>query len=104
MDNYELKKMNLCFNRAFMKIFGTFDKNIITQCQMYTTGLDFTHLVDLQRLRFLMSVAADAFLPFCNPHVELSQLRDKYSVTLTDTISQACDKIYLHFLNYAASF
>ena len=41
------------YSAAFSKIFNSFDKNIIKQCQFYCGSLPFSDTIDLRKLSFL---------------------------------------------------
>ena len=103
IDKNELKYMNFTYDRVFMKIFGTFNRKIIANCQLYSVGLDFTHLIDLRRLNFLENILNDTLFNFGDPHEELSVLMTKYDIEPGDSISIATNKIFLHFFNYVQS-
>ena len=104
LDSYEFLHLKYCYDRSFMKIFGSFDKNVIRQCQMYSNCLDFSHLVDKYRLNFLSNIAADIFLPYCDPSTELLELCNKYNINTKVTSAGHTDKIiFQHFANYILS-
>ena len=55
-DEYELKRLCNSYNRAFMKIFKSFDNTIILQCQWFTYNLYFRHLAELNRIKHLFRI------------------------------------------------
>ena len=44
------------WNRTFMKIYSTFDKNVIKQCQYYGGFLPFLYVLDMRRIEFLIKL------------------------------------------------
>ena len=52
----EMQRLDLAYSRAFMKIFSSFDKMVIMQCQYYSGYLPLKQLCDLRRLNFLSNI------------------------------------------------
>ena len=103
VDKYELKSLCNSYNRAFMKIFGSFNKTTILQCQWYSYCLDFSHMLDLHRLRFLsqgdvVSRGAEdiAFSSF-DPMLRKQNIMSKYNILSSDKFTVMTDKINNHF-------
>ena len=46
LTNHEMSRLENAFDRAFMKIFGTFDKTTIRQCQLYLGVLQLCYEID----------------------------------------------------------
>ncbi len=51
-----LRSLENAYSQAFFKIFATFDKNIIKQCQFYMGLLPIELLIDLRKLNFLNGI------------------------------------------------
>lgn len=62
MESISLSKaqranIDFVYNAQFSKLFHTFDKNIISQCQFYTGYLPASLLLDNRKLNFLINIA-----------------------------------------------
>ena len=53
LNKTELRSLNHPWTRAFEKIFRTFDKNVIRQCQLYTGFMPMLHMYALKVMSFL---------------------------------------------------
>ena len=78
------------YNSAFMKLFSTFDKDVVRQCQYYCGYLPFSYLFDLRVLSFYSNLKINN----ANPanilfkwfgYSEWSQLADRYKILYTDS-------------------
>ena len=49
--------MSYPYNSAYMKLFSTFDKNIISLCQFYSEELPLSYAVDLRTLNFYVKLS-----------------------------------------------
>jgi len=83
----QLKSFEYTFQSVFCKIFKTFDKNVITQCQYYTGYLPGRLALDLIKLRFLNKLKTDTdsppgFMMQVAGGEECCALEAKYSVNL----------------------
>ena len=58
IDSHEMQRLNLAYSRAFMKIFSSYDCNVIKQCQFFSGFLPLSPLTDLRRLKFLYKINA----------------------------------------------
>ena len=86
-----------------MKIFGSFDSHIITQCQWFSYCLDMSHMLDLHRLRFLSRILSLIQLDVNNifycfdPLIEKNMIMDKYGILSSDSSAAILRKISNHF-------
>jgi len=55
-DVKELKRLTYSFSRAWFKIFTTFDRHIIYNCQYYTDCLPLEYPIDLRKILFYKSI------------------------------------------------
>ena len=97
VEKSELRHLCHTYDRAFMKIFGSFDRQVIVQCQWFSGCLDFAHCFDLQRIKFLFNMLNKHCFNFCEPHIELSKLLLKYDISLTDSEVTVKAKVTEHF-------
>ena len=51
-----LQSLENTYSQAFFKIFTTFDKNVVQQCQFYMGLLPIDLLIDLRKLNFLSDI------------------------------------------------
>ena len=73
------------YSSAFSKIFQTFDKGTIAQCQYYCGALPASYLIDCQKINFLLKLDKCSSLPLAvifqtSSIKELTVLFDKYSL------------------------
>jgi hypothetical protein len=97
---------NFCFvyNAIFVKLFSTFDKLIIAQCQYYTGVLPFQYRLDQMRINFLLSISTSVESPanilfnlFGNRDLEF--LCEKYKIRVGSTQENRTYKIWTAFGN-----
>ena len=106
LDKYEFKRLCYTYDRAFMKIFNSFDAKTIVTCQWYSYSLDFRHLVDLNQIKYLFRIKKAAqcdtdsiFAYFDLSHEQLNLL-GKYQISLNDSIGSITSKINDHFEDF----
>ena len=58
LNNADLNLLDHPWTRTFEKIFKTFDKNVVKQCQFYTGSLSFHKYYSLRVISFLLGCAA----------------------------------------------
>jgi hypothetical protein len=96
------------WSRVFMRLFGSFDSKIVTQCQFYTGYLPVEHLINLRRATFLISLKLSpcsllrALYELSAQH-ELLGLANLYKVSANDFVFNSHDVIKDHFKNYVNS-
>ena len=95
---------NLCFvfNTIFVKLFSTFDKSVIQQCQFYTGFLPLNYKLDMMRINFLIALRANCVSPACIlfnllGRQELDILCDNYSIAAVSTHTNRSYKIWSAF-------
>lgn len=94
----------MCFvyNAIFVKLFSTFDKLIIEQCQYHTGVLPFQYRLDQMRINFLFSLSdslsspANVLFMLLGNH-ELEILCVKYKIKSDSTHSNRTYRIWTAF-------
>ena len=74
------------WSRVFMRLFDSWDNNIVTQCQYYANYLPLKNFINLRRSTFLQSLKSNPCSILCalfelSANDELSHLADAYSVS-----------------------
>ena len=90
------------FNTIFVKLFSTFDKSVIQQCQFYTGFLPLNYKLDMMRINFLIALRANCVSPACIlfnllGRQELDILCDNYSIAAVSTHTNRSYKIWSAF-------
>jgi hypothetical protein len=102
-NNYELKRLCNSYDRAFMKIFNTFNSNIIASCQWYSNCLNMEHQIDLHRLKYLrrvqclVSIDSDNLFNCFGTALFDHKLMKKYDINYNDSVDTITHKIVIHF-------
>ena len=102
-DKYEIKRLCNCYDRAFMKIFNSYDSKTIICCQWYMYYLDFQHLLELNRLKYLFKINkamksdSDCIFSYFGVTTNELNLLEKYNITLHDSIGLVINKVHQHF-------
>jgi len=103
----EITRLEHPYTMVFHKIFGTYSKQIISQCQYYTGFLSLQYLYMLRQLCFfsrLKSLSADnvvckhLFDRFASRRFML--LGAKFGVSVTDSVHSIKQKIWLEFCSH----
>ena len=88
-----LKSLENAFNQAFFKIFKTFDKHVIEQCQFYMGYLPVSLLLDVKKLNFHTKIRC---MEFNSMHIVVNRGADEYTAL--------CSKYYfpidLQYFNF----
>ncbi len=87
LSKAQADSLQFAYNAVFCKVFKTFDKKVIVNCQYYTGILPSRFACDLGRLRFLSSICSSVdtpagFLCKLEGWGECQQLQDTYGITL----------------------
>ena len=90
------------YNAIFVKIFSTFNREIITQCQFYSGYLSFSHSYDLRKINFLRNLSligcSSANLLFqWFGREELKLLEAKYHLPPAHTPYSVRNAVWQHF-------
>jgi len=99
-DAKELGRLVYAYNRAWSKIYKTFDKNTLYSCQYFTGCLPLEYQIDLRRIIFLKSLQNYTDKELYNIFALFDQdlnVLFKYNVRLFDSISVIKHKIWEHF-------
>ena len=98
------RSMDQAYSQAFYKIFKTFDKSIIKQCQFYMGSLPLPFLIDIRKLNFLTKIVNN----YCHPLNCLNSIYNnhfkilcvKYSISESDSQYSRQIKIWRYFENH----
>ena len=96
-DKTEKNKMQHTFERAGMKIFSTFDKNVLANCLFYSGILPLNFQCELKRLLFLKRIFEcknNALRQILNCFSANDDLFVKYALTKYDSISTIKNKVF----------
>ena len=91
------------WSRVFMKLFNTFDTNIVLQCQYYTNFLPVEHLARLRKIKFVTALQHHPcyLLQALHCYVanqELRSIAKMYNVSVPDLCTMDAKKtIYAYF-------
>ena len=88
------------YSHAYMKIFKTFDKNVVSQCQFYMNKLPMELEIALRRLKFLKKVLmfkTNVINHIIGTSQELQIVANKYNCDATDSFEQCKNKMWLNF-------
>ena len=92
------------FNSVFMKIFSSFNKDVIALCQFYTGFLPLQNMLDVKVFNFLnnLSNAKDKSCPASILHNwfgarESNRIADKYNICVTDSKYIRSRKVWAFF-------
>ena len=94
LSKSQIDKLNYPFNSIYCKLFSTFDKNVITQCQYFTGQLPLKYVLDLRFIIFLLSLqhvknSPPYMLANWFEDVERHYFANEYDITVNDR-STAC--------------
>jgi len=90
------------FSSIYTKLFDTFDKSVIMQCQFYTGQLPLKYVLDLKFLnfingwRYLNDSSAKLFYDWFGVD-EYKSITSKYDIVCTDNNSDFRSQIWLTF-------
>jgi len=57
LNKSEIISLNHPWNRTFEKLFSTFDKNVVKQCQLYQGLLDILHYYSVKSMSFFINIS-----------------------------------------------
>ena len=103
LSNAQIDSLNYTFNSIYMKLFYTFDVNIINECRFYTNRLPLEHVIDNRFLRFCKLIKAIPNSParllfnWCGLG-EYTNIQRKYEVHDYDSIAVINIKIWNNFV------
>ena len=86
----DLKSLCYAYDSMFCKIFNSYDKNIISQCQYYSGYLSYNVVYELQRYMFVKKLFETSFIEIrseidCVDVREFSFLKTKYKFMENDS-------------------
>ena len=102
LSKSNLEHLHYVSNAVYSKIFKTFDKIVIMQCQFYCGYLSLPYDLDLKRLNFLQKLSLMSNSPAHKIFMlvaqnDLRQLLDKYNLTRDSSFAQRKDAIWNAF-------
>jgi hypothetical protein len=107
LSKTDISVLTYPYNSVFTKLFSTFDKSVVMQCQFYCGHLPFDYAVDLRTLNFYAGLSTVS--NGCSPanilykwfgEVERAVIAGKYSVTDLDSPGVFKNKVHKAFENY----
>ena len=106
LSKSQMQGLTYSFNCAFVKLFGKFDKNVISQCQYYSGCLPFNYQNDLRCLKFHSQLSTNS-LNYSPTSImfnwfgeaERGVIVDRYDIAITETCTQYNIKVWTHFQN-----
>ena len=102
LSKTELLSFAHAYNSIFAKLFRTFNKDIILNCQFYSGYLNFDLLLDMNRFLFLSKLSSAGLL-IVNSDLDRADYNDfitlqcKYGLNSIDSKNQVKRKLWLHF-------
>jgi hypothetical protein len=95
--NKDIQRCSLAYDRAFMKIFATYNNDVIRHCQFYSGHLPLANIIDLRKINFLTNLKTCVDADFCNIFsIEINdELIGLYNKYLESPINNA-----LNLINY----
>jgi len=104
LSKAQINRLNYPFSSVFTKLFSTFNKNIIIQCQYYTGYLPLKYILDLRFLNFVTglnnAMHSPAYILFkMFGEKELLSVANVYNINLTDSCRLRKIKIWNSFKN-----
>jgi Reverse transcriptase (RNA-dependent DNA polymerase) len=108
LNKTDIKGLSHPYNSAYMKLFSSFDKNVITLCQYYSGQLPLTHLVDCRTLNFYSRINISNYCPASILYnwfgkQEFYDIALKYGISDQDHRHSIKNKISAEFYAYANS-
>ena len=105
INKTQLSNLSYVYNAIFVKLFSTFKRDIIEQCQFYTGFLPLQYRYDLMRLNFLFTLNSNVVSPantiFKLLGVEdLSLLCKKYGIHMNLGFPNSSRAVWQHFSVY----
>ena len=106
LNKADINTLSYPYNSVFMKLFKSFNKNIITLCQFYCRELPLEYLLHSRKLNFYsklnmaeLSPASLLFKWFGKQ--ELDAIAAKYNIMPSDYVGEATNKIWTVFTEVA---
>ena len=102
LNKSQMSSLSFPYNSAYMKLFSTFDKSIIKQCQYYCGYLPFNFLLDVRLLSFYKRLSIQSTNPaniLFNWFGSADQhsLSAKYNILSTDPPSSYAMRVWEMF-------
>lgn len=99
MKKCDFQRMQLAYNRAFMKIFGTYDNIIVSQCQYFSGCLPFEMISELRKARFCRKLLINVSHTYNSIFVEsisteLKSIMCKYNCNFSDPLGKLVNNMW----------
>ena len=97
----EFQRLELAYNRAFMKIFSSYNLHVIKQCQYYSGYLPLRYIYEIRKLNFLFSVLNTdncLFGPFQTvAYFDICNILKLYNCNFSESMNTIKRKIWISF-------
>ena len=102
LNNSQLSNLSFVYNAFFVKLFSSFDKAIIANCQYYCGCLPFVYSVDKNKINFFQSLHNNLISPASLlfkwfGHLEYDTWLSKYGLIGDDSKQKCVEQIWLKF-------
>jgi Reverse transcriptase (RNA-dependent DNA polymerase) len=104
LTKYEQSRLVSAYDRAFMKIFSTWDLITVRLCQYYAGMLPLNYQIDYSKCKFALRFALNESIDNCHRDIissnslDLQSIIMKYGITSNDTLARIYDRIRTHFI------
>ena len=101
LSNKLINSIEIAYNQAFFKVFSTFDKDVVSQCQFYMGYLPLRTILDIRKLSFLTKIMSVEAQPIGCSIVdeEYVMLCNKYDIACNGRQSNSKYFAWKHFQN-----
>ena len=87
LNKRELMSLEHSWSRIFMKIFSTFDTNVVKQCQWYGGFMPLSYLLSKRKMGFLLKLATSENMLLnslfdLNGLTEMQEVANKFNIEL----------------------
>ncbi len=108
LNRTQLSSLCYAYNAIFVKVFSTFDRNIIEQCQFYTGILPLQYRYDLMRINFLFTLNCISASPANTifnlfGFEDLVTLCEKYGISHDSLPASRSRIVWQHYCDYINS-
>ena len=88
----------MAYDRAFMKIFATYNNDVIRNCQFYSGHLPLAYLIDLRKINFLTNLKTCLDGDFCD--IFSIEINDESISIYNKYIESPIDNNAVNLFNY----
>ena len=94
----DIQRCSLAYDRAFMKIFATYNNDVIRNCQFYSGHLPLAYLIDLRKINFLTNLKTCLDGDFCD--IFSIEINDESISIYNKYIESPIDNNAVNLFNY----